>query len=247
IKLTALQPFTSSNLSIPVTVLQSAPRNTLVTINLHITGDNTCDKGGVDAALTIRTGGDDVPTSSATDHAETKLTVWAATGAGAGTLWGKALDGTGNQLFLGQNAGFISDTQFVSPPLNARTDLPVVVDLVHAFSLEGSPAAFFDGGVIELSTDGGMTWQDVSAFGVTPGYTGTLALGGGNPLEGRSAFTGTSTGSPALKPLELDFGMQLAGMTFQLRFRIGTDVNTSFTGWLIDDITIHGLSNTPFP
>jgi large repetitive protein len=247
IRINALPPFSSSNLEIPVTVLQSAPRSTVVTINLHIAGKYTCDNAGIDVSLTLRTGVDDVPNASATDNAETRLTAWAATGAGATEFWGKALDAAGNQTFLGKDAGFPSDTQFVSPLLDAGTTQSVVVDLKHAYSLEGTPAAFFDGGVIEVSTDGGATWRDVTALGVNPGYNATLFVGSGNPLGGRMAFSGVSAGFPALQPLHLDFGMQLAGMTFQLRFRIGTDANTSLAGWLIDDITVHGISNTPFP
>ncbi|HET7502610.1 MAG TPA: M36 family metallopeptidase [Kofleriaceae bacterium] len=247
IKIAAMQPFTSSGLSIPVTVLQTAPRNVLVTINLHVTGTNTCDKNGVDASLTIRTGADDVPTSSATDRASTRLLVWGRTGDGATDLWGRTTDTSGNQSFLGKDAGFPSDTQFVSPPVQVSPTQPLVVNLVHAYSLEGDPTAFFDGGVIEISTDGGTSWQDVTAFGVNPGYNATLFVGSGNPIGGRKAFSGVSDGFPALRPLQLDFGTQFAGQTVQLRFRIGTDVTASFAGWIIDDITFHGILNTPFP
>jgi hypothetical protein len=135
----------------------------------------------------------------------------------------------------------------VSPPLQASPTQPVVVDLKHAYSLEGDPSAFFDGGVIELSTDGGATWRDVTAFGASPGYNATLRTGGGNALGGRMAYSGTSAGFPALQPLELNFGTQFAGTTFQIRFRLGTDGGASFVGWFIDDITVHGLINTPFP
>jgi hypothetical protein len=247
IKIAALQPFTSSSLSIPVTVLPAAPRNTLATIKVHVAGDNTCDKTGIDTTLTLRIGVDEVPTSSATDHAETQLSVWSPTGGSASTLWGRVVDASGNRSFFGANAGFPSDTQFVSPPLQASTTQPVIINLVHAYALENSGATLFDGGVIEVTTDGGATWQDVTAFGATPGYTGTLALGGGNPIEGRLAYSAVSPGFPALQPLELNLGMTLSGLTWQLRFRIGTDVNTAFAGWIIDDITIHGILNTPFP
>jgi len=33
----------------------------------------------------------------------------------------------------------------------------------------------------------------------------------------------------------------------QLRFRIGTDEAAAFTGWIIDDIEVSGITNTPFP
>jgi hypothetical protein len=247
LKITALQPFTSSSLAIPVTVLQTAPRNTLVTIRVHVAGNNTCNANGVDASLTFRTGVDDVPTSSATERAETQITPWTPTGTGAAGLWGRALDASGNRTFFASNSGVATDTQYVSPPLQASPTEPVIIDLNQAYSLEGDPSAFFDGGVIELSTDGGATWRDATAFGANPGYPATLVGTGNNVLRGRMAYSGTSAGFPALQPLELNLGSQLAGTTFQLRFRLGTDGGGAFVGWFIDDITVHGLINTPFP
>jgi hypothetical protein len=41
-----LQPFTSTNLTIPVTLLQTAPRNTTITINIHVAGEQICTKSG---------------------------------------------------------------------------------------------------------------------------------------------------------------------------------------------------------
>jgi hypothetical protein len=61
------------------------------------------------------------------------------------------------------------------------------------------------------------------------------------------AYSGTSAGFPALQPLELDFGTQFAGTTFQIRFRLGTDGGAAFVGWFLDDVTVHGIINTPFP
>ena len=66
-------------------------------------------------------------------------------------------------------------------------------------------------------------------------------------LGGRMAYSGTSDGFPALQPLELNFGNQFASTTFQIRFRLGTDGGAALVGWFIDDITVHGLINTPFP
>jgi hypothetical protein len=44
----------------------------------------------------------------------------------------------------------------------------------------------------------------------------------------------------------LDFGTRFAGQSVQLRFRLGADLNTAFFGWLIDDIEVTGITNTPF-
>jgi hypothetical protein len=87
----------------------------------------------------------------------------------------------------------------------------------------------------------------VTAFGVDPGYNATIFNGPGRPLGGQRAFGGMSPGFPALQPLVLDFGHQLAGRSFQIRFRMGTDFALGIVGWILDDITVRGLVNTPFP
>jgi large repetitive protein len=247
IQLPALQPFTSSSLAIPVTLLPTAPPNTVVTIRVHVAGEDTCDPNGVDVDLTVRTGVDDVPDASSIDHAETRISPWTPTGDAATDLWGRVFDATFNQSFFGKDAGFPTDTQFVSPPLNVSTTDSFVLSFSHAFSLEGDAATLFDGGVVELSLDGGATWSDVSEFGVDPGYTGALFVGSDNPIGGRLAYSGISPGFPTLNQVSLDFGTVFAGLTVQVRFRIGTDAAVAFSGWTIDDVEVDGITNTPFP
>ncbi|HEU4730867.1 MAG TPA: M36 family metallopeptidase [Kofleriaceae bacterium] len=248
LKLGAIQPFSSTDLAIPVTVLQSAPRNTVVTISLKVAGQNTCDKNGVTVNLSLRTGADDVLNTSKVDHVDTQVTAWTATGgAVASDVWGRTSDPSANPSYVAKDEGFPTDTQFVSPPVVVSTTDPFVVSIKHAFQFEGAGAQLFDGGMIELSTDGGTTFTDVSAFGVNPGYTGALFVGSDNPLGGRQAFSGTSPGFPALSTLTLNFGTQFAGKAVLLRFRIGTDAGVGAAGWLIDDIDLSGITNLPFP
>jgi hypothetical protein len=76
----------------------------------------------------------------------------------------------------------------------------------------------------------------------------TLTPGGGNPIEGRRAYSGRSTGFPARQSVTLDFGMQFAGQLVQLRFRAGSDgCCSTASGWTIDDISVSGITNTLFP
>jgi len=247
IQLPSVQPFNTLDLTIPVTVLPTAPRNTNITINLRLAGDGTCDRNGVTVGLTTLTGIDEIANAVKVDNVEAKQSPWTPTGDGATALWGRATAANGNHSLFGKNAGLPSDTQLVSPALQVSTTEPFIFKMSHAYALEGTPGVLFDGGVIEVSTNGGATWADVTTFGVNPGYTGPLALGGSNPLEGRQAFSGTSPGFPARRLLTLDFGMQLAGQSVLLRFRIGTDLNTILSGWDMDDIDVSGIINTPFP
>ena len=70
----------------------------------------------------------------------------------------------------------------------------------HNFNLEASdvdPNLGFDGGVLELSTDGGNTFQDILAAGgsfVMGGYNRTIATDRGSPIAGRQAWSGNSDG-----------------------------------------------------
>jgi hypothetical protein len=240
-----LQGFSASDLQIPVTVLSTAPRNTLVTVNVRVAGQNVCERSGIELALTIRTGADDTPGASNIDRADTVFSPWAPTGASATAVWGRALDATGNQSFFAKNLGSTSDTQFMSPPLLVGTTQPFVVNLTHAYSFESAGTTLFDGGVIEVSLNNGTTWTDVTAFGVNPGYTGPLT--NGNPLAGRQAFGGASPGFPARAALSLNFGTAFAGLPVLLRFRAVTDSSDAAIGWTIDDVEVTGITNTPFP
>ena len=70
----------------------------------------------------------------------------------------------------------------------------------HNFNLEASsedPNLGFDGGVLEMSTDGGNTFQDILAAGgsfVIGGYNRTISTDRGSPIAGRPAWSGNSEG-----------------------------------------------------
>jgi large repetitive protein len=246
IRIPAMRPFTSATLTFPVSLPASLPPNTNVTFSVRATGDFTCARNGTTIPLDVATGLDEVVGASRLDTVEARQTPWALTGDQAVSLWSRPAEVSGNHTWFGRNAGFPSDTQLMSPAVSVSPTEPFVVKLAHAYALEGFGPVLFDGGVVEVSTDDGASWADVTTFGVDPGYTGALILGGGNPLEGRPAFSGASPGFPARAPLVLDFGTQLAGQTVRLRFRIGTDRNTAALGWIIDDIEVSGAINTPF-
>jgi hypothetical protein len=248
IRIATLHPFQRVDLTIPVTLLPSAPRNTNVTIDVRLAGDSTCSRTGAIVSLTMLTGIDEADTGGTSDDFEARRgTPWTLTGGGAASLWHLTADANRDHSWFGRNAGSPSDTQLVSPVLQVSPAEPFVVSLSHAYALEGEPGLLFDGGVIEVSSDAGATWLDVTAFGIDPGYDGPLFIGSSNPIEGRLAFSGTSPGFPARRPLTLDFGTQLAGQSVQVRFRIGTDSNTVLSGWNIDDIAVRGITNAPFP
>ncbi len=92
----------------------------------------------------------------------------------------------------------------------------------------------WDGGMVEISTNGGANWTDLGANMTENGYNGTLGTGSNNPLGGRAAFTGNSNGWKKTTISLLPFANQSA----LFRFRVGSDDNTAVAGWYIDDILI---------
>src|SRR5262249_23263282 len=208
--------FTSRIVSFPVSMAATAPRGTNLAISVTVTGEQTCDPGGIVATLQAPAAVDEVANAATVDHVETQLTAWTPTGANASTLWRRIARPGANHVWAGRDAGFPSDVQLVSPVFQVGTTGSFVVKASPPFAFESSGGTAFDGGVIELSTDGGMTFADVTTFGVNPGYVARLARGGGNALEGRLAFAGRSANYPTLVPLTLDFGTQFAGKSVQL-------------------------------
>ena len=100
----------------------------------------------------------------------------------------------------------------------------------------------WDGGVVEISTNGGASWTDLGPNMVTGGYNGGLGAAPTNPLSGRSAFTGSQT---AFVNTIVNLS-QYAGQSVKIRFRFGSDDNTAGpttpTGWWVDDITLDAIA-----
>jgi hypothetical protein len=96
-------------------------------------------------------------------------------------------DTSPNALFIDDPA-VLSDKRIDGWFVNFFEDCCVRLTFRHNFSLEASesnPAIGYDGGVLELSTDGGNTFQDIRAVGgsfVLGGYNRTIATDRGSPI-----------------------------------------------------------------
>ena len=97
-------------------------------------------------------------------------------------------DSLPNAAFV-NNPSAISDKRLDSPSIFlSQNALLVEITFRNNFNLQDG----FDGGVLEISIDGGETFQDILTFGtfVTGGYNGTVSGCCGNPLAGRQAWNG---------------------------------------------------------
>ncbi|HSS00536.1 MAG TPA: M36 family metallopeptidase [Kofleriaceae bacterium] len=240
---------TSLDLAIPVQVTRAAPLGTVIDLAVHVEGTAGCNTGALAVVVRAPIGVNEKPDIATTDTVETQLSAWTPTGDVEGPRWSRIQDPVGNHALFGSEVAFLSDTQLVSPVLQASLTEPLVVTLRHAYNFAATqaPGVVFNGGVIEVSSDGGATWRDVTKVGVDPHYPSLISIDFITPLSGRRVFGGKNPSFPERDPLTLDFGTQFAGRAVQLRFRIGTELCCAVSGWQIDDIAVHGLANTPFP
>jgi hypothetical protein len=133
------------------------------------------------------------------------------------------------------------DSQLSELRLKKKISIPsnaghIRLSFFHIFNFEPG----FDGGVLEISADGGATWEDLGSRIIAGGYDGKVPSTSGNPLGDRLAWTARGrAGIFSQVVINLD---EFAGRRIQLRFRAGFDgatgVRDGFTGWFIDDIRL---------
>ena len=235
-----LGPFTSAEVVVEFAVDAAFAGIGQLEVEVHVTNGEACNTD-IAATARARLNADATTATTATDTVDSPITAWTATG--SVDIWSRIEPTPFNMAWLGRDSGSPSDSQLQSPALAVSTTNPLVVTFDHRHSFELSDANY-DGGVIEISRNGGA-WHDVSTY-LAPGYGGTLFVGSGNPLEGRNAFVGTNAAFPARNTVSLNFGNAFAGESVRIRFRIGTDAAVSDYGWEIDNIAIAGITNTPF-
>ena len=110
----------------------------------------------------------------------------------------------------------------------------------HAYDFEAD-STYWDGGVLEYSTNGGASWLDAGPLINYNGYKGKIYNGAGNPLSGRWGFVGASHGYISTR-VNL---ASLAGKTVTFRWRMGLDPAVSAWGWWLDNIKVYNCATSP--
>ena len=184
---------------------------------------------------------------------------WLATNAqGPPPVWGTSNSGVPvppadtlpNAAFIDDPA-VVSDKRLDSFQFSLFEGTSADLTFRQNFNLEASkvdPNLGFDGGVLEISFDGGNTFQDIleaGGFFVMGGYNRTISTDRGSPIAGRQAWSGDSEGFittvvsvPNIPPKPI-----------RLRWRMASDSTGAGEGWRVDTVNVtwcHG-EGTPCP
>ncbi|KPK70276.1 hypothetical protein AMJ82_03445, partial [candidate division TA06 bacterium SM23_40] len=111
-----------------------------------------------------------------------------------------------------------------------------VLTFWHWMDAEASsmyPDSAYDGGLVEISIDGGLNWTQIMP---EEGYTHAIRPGSDNPLPGGTmVYSGSFGWTQAMFDLAA-----YSGQTVQFRFRFASDWGVNREGWYIDDVLIAG-------
>jgi len=145
---------------------------------------------------------------------------------------GPVYNGTASMGTSGTSGGYgpFEDSWALSPPfaIPGSSNLALFWYQYFNFSAGGS----YDGGLVEISTNGGSTWSVVNP---SPGYAGN-PIGWANAAfgYGTAVYNGYSNGwiltSVALAPY--------AGQTIRVRFHLGSSACGQTAGWYLDEVAI---------
>lgn len=208
--------------------------------------------GPLNVTSTHRINYDEQTAASATETVEASNLGWSVSGSAASLPnvdgWQRrAITPTQHVWWGPDNNGQIDDQKpslpdqqsLVSPAMQVGSG-PLVLSFQHRFAFE---AGNWDGGVIEISTNGGASWSDIGVGS----YNGSTSAFTNAPIgASRPAFVNRMTGWPNFATVTRNLGTTYAGQTVMIRFRVGADDSTGAPGWEIDNITVTGITNTPF-
>ncbi|TQF15039.1 aldo/keto reductase [Myxococcus llanfairpwllgwyngyllgogerychwyrndrobwllllantysiliogogogochensis] len=240
--------FETATVDIPVSLTGAAPRS-LIRFAIAYRDANGVVAGDKTATLVARVEQDELPGASAVESVDARYLPWEMTSALGDVSFRVNESSTLERAFLGEAVGRVADFALVSPELQVGQGA-LSFSFRHRYSFETSGGEYFDGGVIELSEDGGKSWTDIGESIVLNGYTGVLTPyeGNVNPLVGRRAFRGASFAfsQNTWITTNVNLGTRYAGKAVHIRFRIGTDEAVGAAGWFIDSVGFTGLTQTPF-
>ncbi len=180
-----------------------------------------------------------VPVTVLTEGFETGAAGWSTNGGVPNWSQSSARKHSGGFSFMGLDVSAVSDQRLMSPVIALPAgQTPLTLQYWNYQNLQNRAGGCSDGGILEVSTDGGGVWTQIETQLLTDPYDGPLGAGTGNPLAGANAWCGKP--QPwTLTMVNLD---EFAGQSVQFRFRLATDNSIAYEGWYVDDVTVQACA-----
>ncbi|MGB3802331.1 MAG: M36 family metallopeptidase [Lewinella sp.] len=183
------------------------------------------------------------PTQLFGDGAENGSEKWTTVSGAGRNGWVR----TSHGAFSGDSAWYVMNTA-AAQEQSLQTSLPVEVSgaapVLRFFTRYDTEPAY-DGGVVEVSTDGGINWLGVSDKFIRHAYRGRLSNQGAAPLRSQESFWGNSDG---YREVIVDL-RAYRGQSVHFRWRFASDAAVGASGWWLDHvevlpelITYHGVA-----
>ncbi len=136
--------------------------------------------------------------------------------------------------WFGSEQNSLTSSYLVYGPISLPESGDFVLSFYHTYYFEEG----YDGGIVEISIDGGNTYFDAGAYITSNSYNGTLT---GGLYEGRMAYTGGGFGAMIKTTINLS---PFKGNQVYVRFLCTSDSSLKVEngGWYIDDISINEVS-----
>lgn len=234
---------------VPVTVNVRVAARTMSglrtsTFNITVTDPGSPLAPEVLGSFVAYTNADELLNTSTTDSVEAKGNPWTvASNVGlvtdASAKWQRKVVGSLNYAWFCPDINAGSDQTLTSPVMTVNGSGSFNLQFDHSWGFEFDGGGNYDGGVVEMSVNGGA-FTDIGGAA----YNGTLLAYSGNvnPLQGRTAFVQNSTGT-----IHTSLTQAIApGSTVQFRFRGASDGGFGGAGWQIDNIAVNGVVGNPF-
>ena len=167
------------------------------------------------------------------DDVENGEDLWSVTTAIGDVNWE-----TNSNSYQGDLAWFAADIETQSDQYLALAETVTLTgdNPALAFWHWYDTEATWDGGVVEVSTNGGATWFDLGNNMIKNGYNSTIEVNPDSPISGQSAFSGNS--DQYIQTI-VDL-TNFSGDDIMVRFRFGSDAAVGGNGWYIDNVEFFG-------
>lgn len=228
------------------------PLNTGAIYYWRVKAANACGAGGYSAVRSFSTApapGDcpiGVPESQllTTGFEGGAATGWTHNGPGDSWALSSVRVHGGGSSFRARSQGILSDQYLVSPAISLPGGAQsLALKFWNYQSIESDFAGgCYHGGVLEISTNGGLSWVRLESQLLTDPYDGPVSLCCDNPISNSNAWCGDPQ-DWTLSVVDLSgFG----GQTVRFRFRLATDSVFSREGWYVDDVTLQACGSPIF-